>query len=71
MGAYKLCFLNSVGDVVGARIFTAPSNFDAMRAAKQMADRAQCAGYELSNKHRTVTRQIREGAPPSSRRKPS
>jgi hypothetical protein len=62
MPRYKLSFLNSAGAVIGARVFTATSNFDAMQAAKQMADRAQCAGFELSGQHRTIGRQLRNAA---------
>jgi hypothetical protein len=59
MASYKLSFLNSAGEVIAARTFTATSNFDAMQAATQMANRVQCAGFELSSKHRTITRQLR------------
>ena len=62
MVKYKVSFLNLAGGVIGAAVFTAPSNFDAMQTAKQMAERAQCAGFELSNKHRTILRQIRDAA---------
>lgn len=70
MPAYKLSFLNSAGDVIRAKVFTATSNFDAVQTAKQMADRAQCAGFELSNKHRTITRQLRHAERPSAERRP-
>jgi len=69
MPAYKLTFLNSAGEVVGTKIFTATSNFDAMRAAEQIASTAQCAGFELSNKHRTITRRLREPAEQGRRRR--
>jgi hypothetical protein len=61
MATYRVSFLNSAGAVVGERVFTAPTNFDAIQTAKQMADRAQCVGFELSSKRRTITRQRRDG----------
>jgi hypothetical protein len=60
MPRYKLSYLNSSGAVIEARLFTATSNYDAMQAAKQMAARAQCAGFELSGRNRTIARQLRD-----------
>jgi hypothetical protein len=58
MATYKVSFLNSTGGVVGEKVFNALSNFDAVKVAEQLANVAQCAGFELSNKQRTITRQV-------------
>ena len=65
MGVYRLCFLSQTGEVFRERILHAPRNYDAVELAAQLADSAQCAGFELWNRHRQIVRRtLGRKAPP-------
>lgn len=41
MGGHRVCFLSQAGQVIGEKVFAAERNYEAVKVATRLADKAQ------------------------------